>query len=915
MGMEIPDWVRTMFLITTGESWPEADEDQLRALSTAWNQFATQLGDTETTIRAARQGVTTSWTGQGADAFTTRLDQLIDTGHIKALRDTSTNLTTYTNQAALNVEYAKMMIIGQLGILISNIIYLTWLLATPAAPAAAPAIAALQTLGRHIATQILGQLAKSLAVNLFYQVGLDIAVQTAQTARQHRTEWDNDRTGGATLGGLSTLTQHLATRSGITITNQVAKNVAEFTNTVGQSALHEYSAEAAADLILNGRREAPAGWAATAGATEGILDWGKDRARARGANGTSTGLPGLGPTIPTLTAPSSDTGSQPTPAAAGSPGSQITTASRAPTPGSVSALVPVPVPINTGNGNGQLQAGTATNTTPTPESVPMPAPAPALVPINTGSSTGDGGLTDTSNANAAGTSGGNTITGALITASGPDPGATTSSTSTEALLITPGIHGIREVLSPTYPTGTLTPDALDSPGPHHPATTTDNAVYTGTPANEAGSTAATSHLEDTPDTPAAAPPSSIPTGSTSTDDATGASPTPPPSVGSTSSYHTLTQETTTTQSSNLRYLTTQAGHMYQTPMLLVRAGMVVHVEAEAVNRQGGVSYGQGTVRTSFRLSDAVEVLMTPDLALREDLEHPHGFRTRSGFYLPSEEVRSDRSDNPEAVRRRADELAAAYSLRPVENALVVHVAAATGPEGGVLLQVNGTQLTAEGFHDRVLRHHDVAGKTVVLVGSHLATPGPQGEPSPAAELARRTGRPVVAAPSDVHTTPDGHVLAATPGVNRGGQPMLVRRDRWQIVQPDGTTTPAVTDLEASLRQAGLEVSDQPDHALPPREPVRWGQPGPEPTGVRTPPMPPTADPPVPPTAEPPVDRVDAGRSTDRPEPELELEPQPQPQPGRRTESARSIKDILDPAGTGGDRPTPSDGPDAGRSGD
>ncbi|MBO4207302.1 hypothetical protein, partial [Micromonospora echinofusca] len=279
--MEIPEWARTMFLITTGESWPEADEDKLRALSTVWNTFATQLGDTEATIRVARQSVTTSWTGQGADAFTTRLDQLVDTGHIKALRDTSTALTTYTQQAALNVEYAKMMIIGQLGILIANIIWLTWLLATPAAPAVAPAIASLQALGRHISLQII----KSLAANLFFQGGLDIAIQTAQIARHDRTEWDWNRTNGAALtaligagvgtglSGLSGLAQHLATRAGITITNQTAKNIAEFTNTVGQSALHEWSAEAAADLILNGRREAPAGWAATAGATEGIVDW------------------------------------------------------------------------------------------------------------------------------------------------------------------------------------------------------------------------------------------------------------------------------------------------------------------------------------------------------------------------------------------------------------------------------------------------------------------------------------------------------------------------------------------------------------------------------------------------------------------------------------------------------------------
>ncbi|MBO4209679.1 WXG100 family type VII secretion target, partial [Micromonospora echinofusca] len=292
MGMEIPDWTRTMFLITTGESWPEADEDKLRALSTVWNAFATQLADTETTIRTARQSVTTSWTGQGADAFTTRLDQLVDTGHIKALRDTSTALTAYTQQAALNVEYAKMMIIGQLVILFLTFVVplLKALAFPPAAPAAAAAITAAQALGRHLAIQIIRQLASSLAWNLGLQVSLDVAIQAAQVARRDRTEWDTNRTAGAaltaTIGSgvgalLSPLAHLVATRFNTAVTHQTLRHAGSLAGHMGQSALHEWTAEAAADLILNGRREAPAGWAATAGATEGAIDWTRDRTIAK----------------------------------------------------------------------------------------------------------------------------------------------------------------------------------------------------------------------------------------------------------------------------------------------------------------------------------------------------------------------------------------------------------------------------------------------------------------------------------------------------------------------------------------------------------------------------------------------------------------------------------------------------------
>ena len=42
MGMQLPAWVREMFLVVTGDGWPEADEDALWALARAW----ATIGDT-----------------------------------------------------------------------------------------------------------------------------------------------------------------------------------------------------------------------------------------------------------------------------------------------------------------------------------------------------------------------------------------------------------------------------------------------------------------------------------------------------------------------------------------------------------------------------------------------------------------------------------------------------------------------------------------------------------------------------------------------------------------------------------------------------------------------------------------------------------------------------------------------------
>ncbi|MFD0598289.1 hypothetical protein ACFQZ4_43430 [Catellatospora coxensis] len=45
--MKIPDWVRQFFLIVTGESWPEADEDQLRALARLYAELVRILAAVE----------------------------------------------------------------------------------------------------------------------------------------------------------------------------------------------------------------------------------------------------------------------------------------------------------------------------------------------------------------------------------------------------------------------------------------------------------------------------------------------------------------------------------------------------------------------------------------------------------------------------------------------------------------------------------------------------------------------------------------------------------------------------------------------------------------------------------------------------------------------------------------------------
>src|SRR5215216_5779050 len=43
MAIQLPDWCRTMFLVMTGDGFPDGDEDQLRELALTWRTTGTNL--------------------------------------------------------------------------------------------------------------------------------------------------------------------------------------------------------------------------------------------------------------------------------------------------------------------------------------------------------------------------------------------------------------------------------------------------------------------------------------------------------------------------------------------------------------------------------------------------------------------------------------------------------------------------------------------------------------------------------------------------------------------------------------------------------------------------------------------------------------------------------------------------------
>src|SRR5215471_9372353 len=110
MGMRCPDWAQKLFLITTGDGWPEADEDLLRTLAHEWVGIAGtvyELTDRITEpVRAIRR---TDWIGPEAEAFTAEADSVLRQGaqQWSGLAAGSRELADFIHETGANIQYMK----------------------------------------------------------------------------------------------------------------------------------------------------------------------------------------------------------------------------------------------------------------------------------------------------------------------------------------------------------------------------------------------------------------------------------------------------------------------------------------------------------------------------------------------------------------------------------------------------------------------------------------------------------------------------------------------------------------------------------------------------------------------------------------------------------------------------------------
>ncbi len=203
MGLQLPPWARKVFLITTGDGWPEADEDQLWRLAREWTGIAVSVSElAERIVEPARLVRRTDWDGPAAAAFAASSDAFTgaDGQALRGVADGSQELADFIYDSAVNVQYMKIIVLEELVVLFLQISYL---IATSVSTlgASLSAVPALEALGRLIARSAVLRLAMWIAASELSQIGLDAIDQLAQMAVHTRKRWDTHLTTSAAITG------------------------------------------------------------------------------------------------------------------------------------------------------------------------------------------------------------------------------------------------------------------------------------------------------------------------------------------------------------------------------------------------------------------------------------------------------------------------------------------------------------------------------------------------------------------------------------------------------------------------------------------------------------------------------------------------------------------------------------------
>ncbi|MFD9890248.1 putative nucleotidyltransferase substrate binding domain-containing protein [Amycolatopsis sp. NPDC059027] len=266
MSLQIPSELTWLVQIVGGDAWPEGDEDKLRVLATAWEEASRELTAVQGEVDSVTAAVLSALQGTASEEFR-KFTQAFK-AQVPDVAVTAKQLGDLAKETALQVEYAKYMIVGTL---IMLAVQIAWALANAfwTFGASTATIPAMQAAARISVQVVLKNLVMAVLFGIVFQVGMDAAIQGIQMLKGDRTKWDTDLTKGAAIAGaiggvigfgLGAAGKRFAPKFSHSIAGEMTKG-----------GLHEWLTEQVSGVVQgnwNGLNPA----AASAGAIEGAVD-------------------------------------------------------------------------------------------------------------------------------------------------------------------------------------------------------------------------------------------------------------------------------------------------------------------------------------------------------------------------------------------------------------------------------------------------------------------------------------------------------------------------------------------------------------------------------------------------------------------------------------------------------------------
>lgn len=297
----IPKELRPVARLFIGEEWPSGSERAMRQLAAVYDDLHASLTGMEAEIDMVRAGLRNAGQGPALESALKYLASLTaeHPGYLPNMRKSAKGTADFARKIALEIEYAKYMVV----------LLAAWL-AWQIAQAMAALVSSLGTSAAMvpIATQIaqitwknvLIRLITSVGMGIAFNVGMDLITQGIQWLKGDRTEFDDKKFKNALKAGA------IGGAVGFGLGTYIDKFLPKLSNNFFVKVFSEAAGETVPELALSedGKWSDDATFGLTSGGTEGVLEWLTNKFGKKGPGHIGTGGTGdLGTLDPLGAAP------------------------------------------------------------------------------------------------------------------------------------------------------------------------------------------------------------------------------------------------------------------------------------------------------------------------------------------------------------------------------------------------------------------------------------------------------------------------------------------------------------------------------------------------------------------------------------------------------------------------------------